>query len=303
MQETQDNPLALQIKEAQIEEPDAVALHNAFAPFFNEAEQWRRKAEAITVTSADDKRQMSEARQTRLALKEIRVNVEKARKKLKEESLRKGKAIDGMANVIKFLIVPLEEHLQQQEDFVKIQEEKKKQARKEERERELAALDADPTFYNLAEMSESDYAKLLESTQLAHSQRKEAEERAERERIEREKAEAEERERIRLENERLKKEAEERQAALDAERKERERVEAEMRAKRAAEEMARREQEEKQRQAQLAPDKEKLKQLADVIAGIETPEVSSSEAKAIVQQAVTMLSKASQYVRTQSLSI
>jgi hypothetical protein len=42
---------------------------------------------------------------------------------LKEQALREGKAVDGIANVLKALIVPLEEHLDKQERFVEIRAE------------------------------------------------------------------------------------------------------------------------------------------------------------------------------------
>src|SRR5450755_2638315 len=60
---------------------------------------------------------MQDARRRRLAIKAVRVEVENTRKSLKEQSLREGKAIDGMANIIKALIIPVEEHLEKQEKF------------------------------------------------------------------------------------------------------------------------------------------------------------------------------------------
>ncbi|QDT46210.1 IgA-specific serine endopeptidase autotransporter precursor [Symmachiella dynata] len=327
-----DNPLAVTIKEAQISETDASLLQTTFAPYFKRAEEWRKKAESISVTSVDDKEAMKNAREARLHLKNIRVDVEKTRKELKEESLRKGKAIDGMANVIKFLIVPIEEHLDKQEKFVEIQEQKRKKELKIKREQELMEIEVDTSFYNLGDMPDEQYAKLLESSTQAYNMAKEAAEKANQERIAKEKAEAKERERIRVENERLKKEAVERekkleaerekarierekaeaeqkkevaaqQAKLEAERKERERIEAEIKAKQEAEEKARQEAEEKARQEQLAPDKEKLVSLANRITSIEMPDVESKEAKAVIQKTIDMLSKASQFVKTESLAL
>ena len=115
----------------------ALSLKNTFMPFFEQAEEWAKKAKEINITDVTQIKEMQLARDTRLNLRTIRINVEKTRKELKEESLRKGKAIDGIANVIKFLIVPIEEHLQEQENFVIIQEEKRKSELKESREKEL----------------------------------------------------------------------------------------------------------------------------------------------------------------------
>ena len=60
------------------------------------------------------------ARSMRLQLKEIRIKTEKKRVFLKEDSKKKGQAIDAVAKIIKSMITPTEEHLKLQEDFVKI---------------------------------------------------------------------------------------------------------------------------------------------------------------------------------------
>lgn len=54
----------------------------------------------------------------------MRIEIEKTRKSLKEQSLRKGQAIDAIARFLTSLISPIEDHLRLQEDFLKIQEEK-----------------------------------------------------------------------------------------------------------------------------------------------------------------------------------
>ncbi len=303
MSTVQENPLALQIKDAQVSESDSLILQNAFGPLFKQAEEWRYTAEAIVVTSVEDKAMMKKAREARLALKEIRVNAEKIRKELKEDSLRKGKAIDGMANVIKYLIVPLEEHLEKQENFALALEEQRLKERTATRQQELSSFVADISVYDLASMSDETFSELLETSKTAFEASKEAAAKAELERIAKEKAEADERERMRIENERLKKEAQERDIALAAERKERERIEVEARLKKDREEAAKREAEEKKRQESLAPDKEKLVALAARIAAVPMPEVSSTEARAVIEHAIDLLSKASQYVKTQSISL
>jgi len=193
-----------------LEQEIALSLKNDFTPFFQEAEKLTRQAKDIKVTSPKQIDIMERAREVRLSLKRIRNNLEKTRKRLKEESLRKGKAIDGMANIIKYLIVPVEEYLQEQEDFVKIQEEKKRAELAENREKELSQYSIDCSYYNLAEMPEAGYLQLLETSKKTWEAQKEAERKEEEERIAREKKEAEERERIRKENEQLKKEAKER---------------------------------------------------------------------------------------------
>lgn len=88
--------LALAVRD--LEPASATSLQEVFAPFFAQTDEWTKTAHAIKVTSIEQRREMKLARESRLALREIRVNAEKARKR-KEDSLRMGKAIDGLANV------------------------------------------------------------------------------------------------------------------------------------------------------------------------------------------------------------
>lgn len=337
------NELTQQIQISGVENETALSLENIFTPYFQQASEWKEKAEKLVITDASQVKEMQEAREARLALKNIRVAVEKQRVALNEDGLRKTKAINGIANVIKFLIVPIEEHLQKQEDFVKIQEEQRKAQLKEDREKEMAQYEAETTFYDLANMPEETYLNLLTNAKEQYKLKQEVQRKIEEERIAREKAEAEERERVRIENERLRKEAEEREKAIEAERKaqqaelekqrkeaeekqkvieaqlkkereEREKIEAQRRAeeaeKRRTEEVERKrkEDEEKARikaekDAKLAPDKKKLEALAVTITGIEMPEVNSDEAKIIVKSVIELLNKTSNYIREKSLNL
>ena len=109
------------------------SLRTMFEPFFTAAESWRVKALACKVTDATDLRGMKFARESRLALKEIRVAAEKKRKEAKEDSLRKGKAIDGFANILKAAIEPIESYLEDQEKFAERAEAARIAAFQEER--------------------------------------------------------------------------------------------------------------------------------------------------------------------------
>lgn len=218
----QPNALILQIEQNHLEPETGLSLKEKFLPFFEQAEAWKTKAETLVVTDVSQVREMKMAREARLALKDIRVNVEKTRKELKEDSLRKGKAIDGIANVIKYLIEPIESHLEQQERFAEVYEAKRKAALKSERTELLTTFGIDVTYYDLGNMPEESFNQLLSSAKIAHEQRAAEARRIEEEKILRQKAEAEERERIRLENVRLRQEAEEREKVLVAERQQRE---------------------------------------------------------------------------------
>lgn len=326
------NELAVKLKETNLEEESSKRLEDIFMPYFKQAEEWKNKAKDIMVTDESQVEEMKIARESRLALKNIRCDVEKKRKSLKEESLRYGKAVDGMANVIKFLIAPIENHCKEQEEFVRIRQEKRLQELEFNRKEELINLDVDVELYDLRIMSEEKYSLLLEQSKKLYNDKIEAEKALEKARIEEEKRQKEENERIRKENERLKKEAEERdrieaekQKKLEAERekerkkqedilkKEREkhaRLEAELLEKKRIEQeesQKRKEAEEKakeeERQKELAPDKDKLNELALRIVNTEMPEVKDDKAKEIIENVVELLNKTSNYIKNNVIKL
>ena len=229
------------LEKTKVSEETALSLKNTFMPFFEQANEWKNKAKDIVVTSGTQIEEMDQAREARLALKKIRVNVETTRKELKEEGLRKGKAIDGMANIIKYLIVPIEEHLQKQEDFVKIQEAEAKAEVLRKRIEKIESYGMDSNLYNLSVISDEAFQSIIDQLEQKKQEADAADKKAEEEKIAKEKADAEEQERIREENARLKKEADERDAREKKEREEREAKEAKERKEREAKEAAERE--------------------------------------------------------------
>jgi hypothetical protein len=226
-QEEIKNELLQVVETSGLEQQTSNYIKEKFLPFFEQTEQWKKKANELIVTDVSQVHEMKMARTARLALKEIRVNADKTRKELKEDSLRYGKAVQGVYNVIEYLITPIEKHLQEQEDFIVIQEAKRKAELKSVREMELQPFaEFVPIGLNFGDMSEDDYQKTLNGAKLQLQQKIEAEQKAEAERLAKEKQEAEERERVRIENEKLKAEAEEKErlfqqerAKADAERK------------------------------------------------------------------------------------
>jgi hypothetical protein len=315
----QMQPLVLKLDEGLT--PDtAQSLRTAFESYFTQADEWRAKALSIQITRPDQLREMKLARETRLALREIRINAEKTRKALKEDSLRKGKAIDGIFNMLAFAVEPLEKHLLEQEQFIQRLEEERKAKLKAEREDALRPF-ADVSLYQLGEMDDATFANLLETNQLAFAARQQAARKAEAERIERERIEAEakarrefeeaaERARIKAENEALKAEREAAQAEAnriaELARKEREAMEAKAKAEREAAALqaqkereaheaaeaalqAKQVEEQRKRDAELAsaraaacaPDQEKLMRLADTVRALQIPNLSTSAGREI----------------------
>lgn len=300
-----------------LEAVTAESLKIAFEPFFEKVSEWKEKANSLVVTSADQKAEMKEAREGRLALKEIRVAAEKTRKALKEDSLKKGKVIDAAYSLIENQIKPLEAHLELQEKFAEIQEAKRlaevKAARLELLRPYTVAIDAnligmmsDDMFDNFLNGTKRKHEEAIEAERLAEVARLEAIEAARLAQIERERIEAEQREAMRIENERLKAEAAIQEAEMkaqrekaeaerkafeesvrlerekaEAERKERERLEANrLAAERAEKErLAKIEAErvEAERKAKSAPDKEKIVAYADMLAAIELPQIENED--------------------------
>jgi len=132
-----DNKLMVIVKESGLEQTKANFILEKFQDYFLIADDWAQKAKVIIVTNASQKAEMEMARTGRLFLQHKRTDIEKARKELKEQSLREGKAIDGIANVLKALIIPIEEYLDQQEHYVEIKQKEEEDERRREVERRM----------------------------------------------------------------------------------------------------------------------------------------------------------------------
>ncbi len=245
-----------------LEPESALAIRSAFDEMFASAETWAASARLINVTSIDQKREMKMARESRLALRDIRVKAEHARKRLKEDSTRKGKAIDGIKAVLDALIVPIEAHLLEQETFADRVEEARKGALKSAREEALRAYGADPAVYaNLGETDEETWALTLEGARAAHEAKLEAAKVAEAVRIEAEKLAAQAREAKRQEA-----------VKAEAARVERERAQ--------VEENARLAKEKAEIEAQAARDREAAAEAARVVRA-EADRVAAEQAAAL----------------------
>lgn len=193
-------------------------LQASFAPLFTQARSVLEKSRGIAVTDVSQTLEIKLARTFRLELRAIRVASDKTRKELKEESLKKGKAIDGFHNILLHLVETEEARLDEQEKFAERKEADRKAGLKAEREALLKPYAIDCALFSLGDMSAETFDQLLSGTKLAHEARLEAARKAEAERIAAEAVIAAEQARIKAENERLRKEAEEKEAALKAER-------------------------------------------------------------------------------------
>jgi len=131
------NQLEVIVKESGLETTKAQFILSKFQGYFEIASLWEQKAKAIVVTDGSQITEMQMAKTGRLFLRDKRIALEKARKELKEQALREGKAIDGIANVLKALIIPTEKYLERQEKFVEFKEAAEEDARRKEVERRM----------------------------------------------------------------------------------------------------------------------------------------------------------------------
>jgi len=186
---TDNNQLVQVVKNAGLEENKVDSLLKSFSTYFNEAKIIAEEAKNILVTDESQIDLMQKARENRLQLKEIRINAEKTRVTLKEQSLREGRAIDGVNNLIKALIAPVEEHLERQEKFAEMKEKARLESIYSERLEKLSKYVDDVSLYNIKEMTDEVFANLLLGCKSAYDAKIEAQKKADEEAIEKEKKE------------------------------------------------------------------------------------------------------------------
>jgi len=309
MQNKENNQLVEIVNESGLDKPKAESILLAFSESYKSAKALADESRSIVITDENDREGMQKARVKRLKLKAVRCDIEETRKSLKEQIVREGKAIDGMANILKALIVPAEEYLETQEKFAENCEIRRNEERYRERVALLTPYVRSVTAYDLFNMSEDGFKDLLNDSKIAF----EAVEKARIEEEARQKAarEAEEarRKEMEAENVRLKAEAEKRdkenkkaQEKLAKDREiaqkkaneekekrlamEREIAEKERAVREEADRQAKAEAEAK-RKMELAPDKEKLEAMLASLDAIDAyfPECTSKEAQQIVMTA------------------
>lgn len=169
-----------------IEKTKGDYIKEKFQDFTQSIEEWSEKAKAIVVTDETQKELMAEAREGRLLLKAKRIEVDKVRKSLKEQSLNEGRLIDSVAKYLTGLIEPAEKHLELQEKFVEIQEQNKRIKLKDERIKLLAPYSEviDAYSIQLDLITEEAFFTILNGAKLALENKKKEAERLEQEALE-----------------------------------------------------------------------------------------------------------------------
>jgi len=172
-----------------IEKTKGDYIKEKFQDFTQAIEEWSKKANAIVVTDENQKELMAEAREGRLLLKAKRIEVEKTRKSLKDQSLSEGRLIDSVAKYLTGLIEPAEKHLELQEKFIEIQEQNKRIQLKSDRTVLLEPYRdvIDPNSIQLDLITEEAFTTILNGAKFAQENKKTEALRIEKERLEKEK--------------------------------------------------------------------------------------------------------------------
>jgi len=321
----------------------AMAITEGLQKFFIDAEKEQAVIDSIVVTKPDQLAEMKQARDIRLKIKNSRLDAQKIVKEHREqlknamsEFTLQDKLWLKAFQMLEATCDNLEAKCEEKEKFAERYEAEQKRLRYESRVNKLYQYGTDPSIYALADMSDEAFEKLLENEKLAYEARLAAEKKAREEQAAREKAEAERQKAIMIENARLKAEAAEKERLANIEREKREKelakeraeqqkklaaiqkqkdeAEAKIKAQKAAQalkeaqEKARLEalqkaQEEEARKKLLAPDREKLLELAQLIDQIQLPAVSSKEAGAVIRATEDMLKKVTNYIRERSKTL
>ena len=209
-----------------VEENTALAITGSFESFITQADEWSDKAKALVVTDISQTAEMKQAKESRLALRRIRIKMEETHKELKADSLSRGRALDGVKRFIKSKIEPLESHLKKQEEFADRYLEEIRQKKIVERTQSLAnETDMDSSMLNLGAMTDEQFATTLQQGKDAREGRIKREQEAEADRLAAIQAEKDKRDAIEKENVRLKAEADEKERIAEADRIEREKAE------------------------------------------------------------------------------
>lgn len=179
-----------------IEKTKGDYIREKFQDFTQAVEEWSEKANSIVVTDDTQKELMAEAREGRLLLRAKRIEVEKVRKSLKEQSLNEGRLIDSIAKYLIALIEPAEKHLELQEKFKEIQDQNKRIQLKADRTELLQPYKdvIDPNSIQLDLITEEAFTTILNGAKFAQDNKK-----AEALRVEEERKETERKQKLFIE--------------------------------------------------------------------------------------------------------
>ena len=129
----------------------------------------------LKVKGLDDREGFKKVHDARIVVRDIRIEVEKKRKQLKESSLRFGQAVDGEAKRINKLLSPIETHLENEESIVerekerlRLEVEQKEQVKIRKRVERLQQYNHFIDTITLGKMTEDVFEREAETAKIAH---------------------------------------------------------------------------------------------------------------------------------------
>ena len=243
------------INETGVELDTADMIQKKFSELYEQAEKLKKEGLEIKVTDISQKDAMKSAREIRLEMKDIRVQAKKEKERLKEDSLRYGKAVQAAYNLIESECEPTEKYLELQEKFAEVQAAKEKAELKAAREKECQEFfEFMPTDMDLSNMPKESYEIFLSGLKAKKADKIEADRKAEETRLENERLAKEKAEQERIANEKIKADKEKAEKELKAKQAELAKAKAEKEAleRKAEKEKADRIAKEKAEKARLA---------------------------------------------------
>ena len=106
---TKQNEIQIAVQAQALEPDSAKTVTTGFMRFWDSITEWEDKAYALVVTDENQKELMKQASEARKMLKALRLDADKTRKALKEDSMRYANAVQKCYNIIESKIKPMEE--------------------------------------------------------------------------------------------------------------------------------------------------------------------------------------------------
>jgi len=124
------------VKESGLQKTEAEEILETFNNIFALVGEWEKEAFDINITHESQIVDMQRAGVGRKVIQRVRLDLEKERKRKKENSLRRGQTIDAIAKVYRTILEPIEDHLDKQEHYIEIKAKEEARVRREKYEKE-----------------------------------------------------------------------------------------------------------------------------------------------------------------------
>lgn len=186
---SQDTKFELVLSKHNVSDEMKAKLRESFSSYEAIALEWNDKIDSIVIESEEQVSEMKKAREARLFIRDKRLAVTNAIKEQKEESLRKGQALDAIKRFFLELFEPLEEKAELKEKYAQIKQEERRKAKAQERVEMVKPYDATIHESTVIDMTVDVFGSYLLGVKKTYEERIEAERVAEEKRIEAEKIE------------------------------------------------------------------------------------------------------------------